>query len=77
MTACRKPVVLGGTPLFSQMLDVVGPALPPLEAIAGRISDALATGRLTNNGVYVRQFAHESLRSSRRVRPPRRVGLGW
>lgn len=56
MTACRKPVVLGGTPLFSQMLDVVGPALPPLEAIAGRISDALATGRLTNNGVYVRQF---------------------
>lgn len=53
------PVILGGMPLLDHPLNIVRPVLPPLEAIQERLARALATGQLTNNGQYVRQFEAE------------------
>lgn len=53
------PAVLGGTPVFSSILGIVRPLLPPLEAIYDRLEHAMSTGQLTNNGRYVRELEGE------------------
>ncbi|MEI6916183.1 MAG: DegT/DnrJ/EryC1/StrS family aminotransferase [Armatimonadota bacterium] len=50
------PAILGGKPAFETMVDVVGPVVPALETISDRLAEAMRTGRLTNNGTYVREF---------------------
>lgn len=43
-------------PVFEQPLEIVRPTLPSLEAFADNFGRALATGQVTNNGPWVREF---------------------
>jgi dTDP-4-amino-4,6-dideoxygalactose transaminase len=62
MTANLFPAIVGGDSLFRKTLNIVGPALPRLDAIQERLAGAMATGQLTNNGQYVRAFEPELAR---------------
>lgn len=50
-----KPVVLGNTPLFDQILPIVRPTLPPYEALGDEVAELFETGMLTK-GKYLREF---------------------
>lgn len=50
------PAILGGAPVFAQVLGIVHPLLPPLASIHDRLEQAMASGQLTNNGRYVREL---------------------
>jgi dTDP-4-amino-4,6-dideoxygalactose transaminase len=49
------PAILGGTPLFSQKLNIVRPVLPGFTELADRIKNILDTGMVTK-GQYLAQF---------------------
>ena len=48
-----KLAILGGQPAFDTKLDIVSPTLPRLEDIAGRVSEILSSGKITN---YVKRY---------------------
>src|SRR5438045_2140781 len=54
-TVVDRPAVLGGQPAFVGPVPFVRPALPPLEAVTGRLAASYERGILTN-GPLVREF---------------------
>ncbi len=50
------PGLLSGEPEFEDALPIVRPMIPPLDAIEGRLAQAMASGQLTNNGRHVREL---------------------
>ncbi|MDO8585551.1 MAG: DegT/DnrJ/EryC1/StrS family aminotransferase [Armatimonadota bacterium] len=55
----KLPAALGGPPEFDLMLNIVGPAFPKLEDIAGSLNEALVSGNVTNNSRFVRELEAE------------------
>lgn len=54
-----RPVILGGNSIVREPLPIVRPSLPPLAAIQDRLSAAMQTGQLTNDGRHVRALEAE------------------
>jgi len=50
------PTILGGARLSERPLNIVRPTFPRLERFADRFQAALASGVVTNQGPYVREF---------------------
>lgn len=44
----KRPVILGGEPMFTNPLGIVRPLFPELTAVAEQVSEILRTGQLTN-----------------------------
>jgi dTDP-4-amino-4,6-dideoxygalactose transaminase len=49
------PAILGGTPVFSQKINIVRPVLPEFSALEANITDILETGMVTK-GRYLEEF---------------------
>jgi dTDP-4-amino-4,6-dideoxygalactose transaminase len=52
------PAILGGTPLFPELVPMVRPVVPPLAEMADELETMLSSGMLTK-GRYLRQFEQE------------------
>jgi dTDP-4-amino-4,6-dideoxygalactose transaminase len=52
----KLPAVLGGEPMFASPLNIVAPVVPRIEEVGPRIAEILASGQLTNDSRYVREF---------------------
>ena len=52
----RTPALLGGPPVFDRPVHIVAPRLPKLSVVGDKVEQILATGQLTNNSRYVREF---------------------
>jgi len=52
----KQPAVLGGPPSFATPLNIVAPVLPRLAEVGERFDEVLASGQLTNDSRYVREF---------------------
>jgi dTDP-4-amino-4,6-dideoxygalactose transaminase len=52
----KLPAVLGGEPMFASPLHIVAPVVPRIEEVGPRIAEILASGQLTNDSRYVREF---------------------
>jgi dTDP-4-amino-4,6-dideoxygalactose transaminase len=52
----KQPAVLGGAPTFASPLYIVAPVVPQIEEVGPRIAEILASGQLTNDSRYVREF---------------------
>jgi len=51
----NKPAILGGKPIFDELLPITRPSLPELEEIKSELQDTFNSGIITN-GKYVAEF---------------------
>lgn len=54
--ATRQLGILGGAPLFPQVLGIVRPRFPPLSSFVAEFEASMARGQVTNNGPAVVEF---------------------
>ncbi len=51
-----RPAFLGGEPIFSKPIHSARPRFPNISNIADKFNSALATGQVTNNSIFVKEF---------------------
>ena len=54
-----KPAMLGGKPIFSEIVPIVSPTLPKLEDIKDKVSRILETGMITNFSQNMKEFENK------------------
>lgn len=52
----KRPAALGGAPALPEPLNIVAPVLPRMDEVGDQIAGVLASGQLTNDSRYVREF---------------------